>query len=79
MRVVVSISEVVDLRRELADKGLGWTVHLHDACGAQTLSLEALDGAAPLLEAQAAICEHFCAQGHAVEFDQAGGTTFWLV
>ena len=55
MRGVVSIGDVVDLRRKLSERGLGWTVHLHDACGAQTLSLEALEGAAPLAQAQGAV------------------------
>ncbi len=78
MRGVVSIGDVVDLRRKLSERGLGWTVHLHDACGAQTLSLEALEGAAPLAQAQGAVREFFSAKSSAVEFDEAGGTTFWL-
>lgn len=45
MRAVVSIADVVALNEALAQAGVAAKVHLHDACGGQSLWLEPLEGA----------------------------------
>jgi hypothetical protein len=41
-KTVVSINEVVELNRRLQGKNLPFKVHLHDACGNQSFTMEAL-------------------------------------
>ena len=38
----VSIKEVIELNHILEEKGLSFKIHLHDACGAQSFSMETL-------------------------------------
>ncbi|MFC2705218.1 MAG: hypothetical protein ACFN02_04590 [Olsenella profusa] len=75
MRRAIPLGDVIDLRRSLAEVFPAATVHLHDACGGQTLSLEAapeeLAGARDRIEA------FFAARHVRVAFDTLG-TTFWV-
>lgn len=41
-KTIVSIQEVIDLNHLLEEKEMAFKIHLHDACGAQSLSVEAL-------------------------------------
>lgn len=43
---VATIFDVVAAREALKAAGLSWELHLHDACGAQTMELRPVDGAA---------------------------------
>lgn len=46
-KVIISFNEVIELNHILEDKGLRFKVHLHDACGAQSFTVESLeDGSA---------------------------------
>lgn len=79
MKVIV-IGEVVDANKALEAQGIAAKVHLHDACGRQTLSLEALDGSAKTLEAaRDAVREFFSRRGTAIEFDPVEGHNFWPI
>lgn len=42
-KTIVGIQEVIALNHLLEEKGLPFKIHLRDACGAQSFSLEALD------------------------------------
>lgn len=76
---VITIGEVVDVNKALQEQGIAAKVHLHDACGRQTLSLEALDGSADTLEAaRGAVREFFSRRGAAIEFDPVEGLNFWV-
>lgn len=77
---IVAIGEVVAVNKELEGRGVAATVHLHDACGRQTLSLEARDGSSSTLEtARAVVRDFFGRRGTSLEFDQAEGRNFWAV
>lgn len=77
---VITIGEVVDANKRLQSQGIAAKVHLHDACGRQTLSLEALDDAEETLEAaRDAMREFFGQRGTEIEFDPVEGLNFWAV
>lgn len=77
---VIAIGEVVDANKALETHGVAAKVHLHDACGRQTLSLEALDGSAETLEAaRGAVQDFFSRRGTAIEFDPVEGRNFWPI
>lgn len=78
MARIISIGEVVDVNKALQGQGVAAKVHLHDACGRQTLSLEALDeGASTLETARSAVRAFFAERGTRIEFDPAEGINFW--
>lgn len=80
MANVIAIGQVVDVNKELAARGVEAKVHLHDACGRQTLSLEALDGGTATLEtARTVVREFFAERGITLEFDSVEGINFWSV
>lgn len=42
---VATVIDVVAARKALEAAGLSWELHLHDACGAQTMELKPTEGA----------------------------------
>ncbi len=42
----ISISQIIELNNILKNKGLHFKIHMHDACGGQSFSIEAEDKAA---------------------------------
>lgn len=40
--IVISIKEVIELNQQLEEKGIYYKIHLHDACGAQSFSIESI-------------------------------------
>ncbi len=76
MRRAIPLGDVIDLRRSLAEVFPAATVHLHDACGGQTFSLEA--GPEDLSGAKERIKAFFAARHVQVAFDTLG-TTFWVM
>lgn len=76
---VVSISDVVEVNKALAAKGLACKVHLRDACGRQTIWLELPAGEeAAKPRTQDAVRELFAARGYQLEFDPMEGVNFWV-
>lgn len=41
--IVISFGEVIDLNHILQDKGHPFKVHLHDACGSQSFTIDLLN------------------------------------
>ena len=74
MHRVIPLGDVIDLKKFLAGTCPAVTVHLHDACGGQTLSLEAEPETRP--EARSQVERFFAARHEKVAFDPSG-TTFW--
>lgn len=74
MRRVIPLGDVIDLKRSLAETCPTATVHLHDACGGQTLSLEAEPAAQATARTQ--VERFFAARHKRIAFDPSG-TTFW--
>ena len=77
----LSIQDVLDARAAIADRGLDCTLHLHDACGMQTLSLE-VGAAAPqetLQQTRELLVELFAARGVTIEFNSYDPTLFYVV
>lgn len=78
---VLSIQDVLDARAAIANRSLPCTLHLHDACGRQTLSLE-VDKAAPqgtLHQTQELLVEFFAARHVSIEFCEPDGNVFYVV
>lgn len=78
---VLSIQDVLDARAAIADRGLACTLHLHDACGRQTLSLEAGADAPQetLPQTRELLVELFAARGVTIEFNGRDDTVFYVV
>ena len=76
MRRVIPLGDVINLKRSLAQACPTVTVHLHDVCGGQTLSLDGDAGACACAKGQTE--RFFATRGMHVAFD-AAGTTFWGV
>lgn len=79
---VVSINDIVEVNRELAEKGLACKVHLRDACGKQTMWLELPKDGEPReptkQAAQTAVRELFAERGYELKFDSVEGINFWV-
>lgn len=93
---VIKIGDVVELNHQFADDAsednpnAAPQIHLHDACGKQTCSIEikvkGLDPDRPrnaqgeydLTYAQRRIRDYFEQRGKQVEFDPTTGKIFWL-
>lgn len=83
---VITTFQVADCTKELQARDLPWRVRLHDACGAQTLSLAPVgdgapsDGASPddggLAQARSLASAFFSRVGAPIEF-APDGRTFW--
>ena len=78
---VASIKDVVDARAALKEHDLACTLHLHDACGAQTLSIELLEGAndETLADAQALLTDFFAERRLEIQFSETDGTIFYVM
>lgn len=75
----IAIGEVVDVNKRLQERRIAAIVHLHDACGRQTLSLEVLDGDdGTLVAAREAVRAFFEERGTTIEFDPVEGLNFWV-
>lgn len=77
---VASIKDVIDARAALKERDLACTLHLHDACGTQTLSIELLEGAndETLAAAQALLTDFFAARQLPIQFSKTDGTVFYI-
>ncbi|MGI6755976.1 MAG: RDAC family protein [Atopobiaceae bacterium] len=79
MSPVISISDVVTLNKQLAETGSDCKVHLRDACGKQTLWIEAPDATPQQLSQFQQRVRELCAQlGYEIEFDEFEGINFWV-
>lgn len=84
MATIIGIQHVVAVNHQLQTNGLPAKVHLHDACGGQTLTLELFSAVTPAAEknedlltrTQDAIRSYFSEHGITVAFDMLTGTTF---
>lgn len=78
MRAVVSIADVVALNEVLAGQGLAAKVHLHDACGGQSLWLELLEGAGgqELAQVRSLVEDYLAGRGIRLGWSE-DGITFW--
>lgn len=77
---IINIRDVITLNELLAAQDVPATVHLHDACGGQTLSLEVADGPGDgPAAAHRVVLGYFDQRGIPIEFDQVDGHTFWAV
>lgn len=77
---VASIKDVIEARAALRECDLACTLHLHDACGAQTLSIELLEGVdgETLADAQALLTDFFAERHLPIQFSQTDGTIFHI-
>lgn len=77
----LSVQDVLDARAAMADRNLECTLHLHDACGRQTLSLEVGEDApqGTLQQTRELLVEFFAARGVSIEFNSYDGTVFYVV
>lgn len=41
-RIIVTFNEVIELNHRLEEKGLSFKLHLRDACGSQSFTMEPL-------------------------------------
>lgn len=78
---VLSIKDVLDARAAISARELQCTLHLHDACGRQTLSLEVGESAPQetLRQTREFLVEFFAARGVSIEFFEPDGTVFYVV
>lgn len=76
----ISIGDVVAARKALAERDLACTLHLHDACGAQTLSIELHEGAADdtLAQARELLEAFFAERRHPIAFSETDPTLFFV-
>ena len=77
----LSIQDVLDARGAIAGRGLDCTLHMHDACGRQTFSLELGNDASgeTLQQTQELLVEFFAARGVSIEFNSHDGKVFYVV
>ncbi|KAB1438100.1 RDAC family protein [Candidatus Galacturonibacter soehngenii] len=40
---IVSISQIIEINNQLKEKGLPYSIHLKDACGGQSFSIEVIN------------------------------------
>lgn len=74
---VVTTFQLVDCNEVLTRLGLGYRVHLHDACGGQFLTIETLPRGNHDAQALRTAIETFFAEAETpVEFND-DGTMFW--
>ncbi len=73
-KMIVTLNDISDMNHSLEDKGLSFKVHLHDACGAQSFTMEELrennDGQKDAM--QQVIKEYFEGKRAKIEFSQDG-------
>lgn len=77
----LTIQDVLDARAAIADRDLQCTLHLHDACGRQTLSLEVAENAPQetLQQTKELLVKHFADRGVTIEFNINDDTLFYVV
>lgn len=79
MKNVISFGEVLECNGFLTKRGLGFRIHLRDACGKQSFYIEPQngEGGGPYEEIHDALSEFFGNQGFQLEFSD-DGLNFWL-
>lgn len=81
MQPIVNIYEVIGANAALEAGKSMWRVHLHDACGRQTLSLE-FEGAGEtddaLGSAQDIVRRYFLKRAKVLEFQKMAPHIFWV-
>lgn len=68
---IISITMIIEVNQLLREQGLSYKVHLSDACGKQSMWIEALDGdvlAEPPAELYKAVEEYFSKQRIRLEY-----------
>ncbi|HEX3075358.1 MAG TPA: hypothetical protein VHQ24_00665 [Lachnospiraceae bacterium] len=75
-KIVVSINEVIELNQMLQGKGLPFKVHLHDACGNQSFTMEALKecNSEELVEMKQVVAQFFETIRISIRFSEDGLT-----
>ncbi|WP_099468791.1 RDAC family protein [Konateibacter massiliensis] len=72
---IVTIGQIVEINKQLEEKGLPYKLHLRDACGGQSLSIEELE-AGKQQELYEVLEKYFLEQGMRVVYteDKSGFT-----
>lgn len=76
----ITIQDVLDCNRELKEKALPFQIHLHDACGKQSCSIEAPENTLVKGNAELKLTleAFFKKRGYTLLFDDTE-TVFWLM
>lgn len=73
--VIITYNEISDLNHFLENENIPYKVHLHDTCGKQSFTLEALDekaGEFEYSEMKKAVIEFFKNKGNTISFIEKG-------
>ena len=73
-KYIVTYNEIGDINHSLEDKGLNFKVHLHDACGSQSFTIDAMpEYNEEQLEAmKQVVAEYFQVKDIAIKFIEDG-------
>jgi len=74
---IISISNIVELNGLLKDKNFALKIHLRDACGRQSLWIEALDGQTVSDEGYEFLEKYFQKEGFMLTFSE-DKINFWV-
>ncbi len=72
-KIIVTYNEVIELRHRIEEQGLPFKLHLHDACGSQSFSLEPLHQsieAGSYDEVKRAVSGYFEGKGFRIRFSE---------
>lgn len=70
-KTIVTYNDIIEINHLLEDKGLRFKLHLHDACGSQTFTIEPLGNCAcegHYEDMKLAIDSYFSEKGIAIRF-----------
>lgn len=76
----VTFSQIIELNKILQEKGLNYKIHISDACGQQSMWIEALDSelSIPMDDSlNETIIYYFAKQGMGLDFSSDRGS-FWV-
>lgn len=75
MQAVIPISDVIAINKVLNDNKIAFKVHLHDACGAQTLELRSIgENLSPNELVRDTVQKFFATKHRKIEFFEDGKT-----
>lgn len=71
-KTIITFNEIIELNQILKEKELDIKVHLHDRCGTQSFTIEAIDGGAQDLmdTVKKEIEKYFDQKGSALKFSE---------
>lgn len=72
-KIIFTYNEVIELNHMIEEQGLPFKLHLHDACGSQSFSLEALNQSleeGSYDEVKRAISVYFEGKGFRIRFSE---------